>query len=428
MTRVLLIEPYLTGSHRAWAEGYRAHSAHDIDILGLPGRFWKWRMHGAAVTLARQLREGAARPDVVVATDMLDLAGFLGLARDALAGVPVAAYFHEHQLAYPRPPMDPAWPASRRRRAARPDDAHYPFINLTTALAADVVLWSSDYNRRSFLDRLPVFLAGFPDHREPRAGAEVAARSEILPLGIDLSGLGAPPASAEAWRAQRPPGPPRIVWNHRWEHDKAPERFFDGLRQLDAAGLAFEVIVLGEAFVRAPAAFEAARRDLDGRFLRFGYADSRADYARWLHLADIVVSTARHEFFGVAVCEAIACGCWPLLPARLAYPEIVPAALHATVLYAEHESLADRLARLIAQVASAAGTAAAAPIDGAAGTLDAATGGEPFLPAADFHAGLAALRRAVMAFDWSAMAPAYDARFAEIAHRGRVLDRAIVRL
>ncbi len=398
-----MIEPYLTGSHRAWAEGYRAHSAHDVEVLGLPGRFWKWRMHGAAVTLGRQLRAGSRRPDVVLATDMLDLAAFLGLTRGVLDGVPAAVYFHEHQLAYPRPPTDPAWSASRRRRAARPDDAHYAFVNFTSALAADAILWSSPYNRRSFLERLPGFLGAFPDHREAGAVGAVGARSEVLPLGIDLAGLGPPPASVEAWRARRPSGPPRVVWNHRWEHDKGPERCFDALRELADAGVAFEVIVLGESFVQVPAVFEAARRHLGRRVLRFGYAESRSEYARWLHLGDVVVSTARHEFFGAAVCEAVACGCWPLLPDDLAYPDLVPDAMRAEVLYGQHERLADRLARLVARAAAAAGDAPPAPAPD---------------PAAEWLAGLATLRHAVMAYDWSVMAPIYDARLAEIARRG----------
>jgi hypothetical protein len=49
--KILLIEPYHTGSHAAWASGFATHSRHFVSTLTLPGRFWKWRMHGAAVTL-----------------------------------------------------------------------------------------------------------------------------------------------------------------------------------------------------------------------------------------------------------------------------------------------------------------------------------------------------------------------------------------
>ena len=46
MARILLGEPFLGGSHRAWAEGWASHSRHDIEILGHEGRHWRWRMRG----------------------------------------------------------------------------------------------------------------------------------------------------------------------------------------------------------------------------------------------------------------------------------------------------------------------------------------------------------------------------------------------
>lgn len=53
--RILLVEPYHTGFHRAWAEGFARHSSHDVRLLTHPGRSWKWRMRGSALTLARSL-------------------------------------------------------------------------------------------------------------------------------------------------------------------------------------------------------------------------------------------------------------------------------------------------------------------------------------------------------------------------------------
>ncbi|MFA6687806.1 MAG: DUF3524 domain-containing protein, partial [Desulfuromonas sp.] len=51
---IALLEPFMTGSHAAWAQGYAAHSQHKVEIFNLEGKHWKWRMHGGAVTLARQ--------------------------------------------------------------------------------------------------------------------------------------------------------------------------------------------------------------------------------------------------------------------------------------------------------------------------------------------------------------------------------------
>ncbi len=101
---VTLIEPFFTGSHAAWAQGYAQHSAHNVNVLSLPGNYWKWRMHGGAVTLARRFLETGERPDLLFVTDMLDLTTFLALTRPESADIPVAIYFHENQLCYPWPP------------------------------------------------------------------------------------------------------------------------------------------------------------------------------------------------------------------------------------------------------------------------------------------------------------------------------------
>ena len=54
LMNILIVEPFCTGSHKAWAEGYAQSSKHKVEIISLPGRFWKWRMHGGTVTLAKR--------------------------------------------------------------------------------------------------------------------------------------------------------------------------------------------------------------------------------------------------------------------------------------------------------------------------------------------------------------------------------------
>ena len=98
---ITLIEPFFSGSHAAWATGYAQHSGHNIDILSLSGNYWKWRMHGGAVTLAKKFLESGAKPDPLLVTDMLDLTTFLALTRQKTARLPAAIYFHENQICYP---------------------------------------------------------------------------------------------------------------------------------------------------------------------------------------------------------------------------------------------------------------------------------------------------------------------------------------
>jgi glycosyltransferase involved in cell wall biosynthesis len=115
-------------------------------------------------------------------------------------------------------------------------------------------------------------------------------------------------------------------------------------------GLDFGLTLLGESFRNWPAEFLEVRERLPDRMVHFGYAADAATYARLLWEADVVVSTARHEFFGAAVVEACYCGCFPLLPRRLSYPELIPEAHHDACLYDDFEGLLARLRQAIGQV------------------------------------------------------------------------------
>ena len=302
--RVLLIEPYFGGSHRAWAEGFRDHSSHEVTLIALPARWWRWRMRGAAVTIAERVAEVADagyRPDVVLVSSMIDL----GLLRALLDGiwdrVPTALYFHESQLTYPdSPQLEP--------------DLSYGFINWTSALAADRVFFNSAYHLEVFFGEVDRMLRGFPDHRHSHLVEEVRARSSVLPVGIDLSWVG---------ERSDPGHRPLVLWNHRWEHDKAPDVFFEAVRELVDEEVAFDLAVCGESFRQVPEEFLSAACDLGGRMVQFGHAPLET-YRSILMRSDVVVSTARQEFFGVAVMEAIAAGARPVLPNRLSYPHLVP--------------------------------------------------------------------------------------------------------
>ncbi|HOD67351.1 MAG TPA: DUF3524 domain-containing protein [candidate division Zixibacteria bacterium] len=301
---LLALEPYYAGSHRAFVDGWIAGSRHRWTLLTLPGYKWKWRMRHAPLTFCDEIaarRRDGERWDGLFATDMVDLAQLLGLARAALGNLPAVVYFHENQLTYP------SLHAGER-------DYHFAMTNFSTAAVAAGVWFNSDFHRREFLEGLRSFFRRMPDYPPLAWVDRIAARSEVYPQGI------APPRPLSA----RPPGPLRILWAARWEHDKNPEDFFAAMRALRSRGVDFRLSVIGEQFSEVPAAFAEARREFAPLIDRWGYQPDRADYERALSAADLIVSTARHEFFGVAIVEAVAAGIRPVLPQRLAYPEIFP--------------------------------------------------------------------------------------------------------
>ncbi len=325
--RILWIDPFHGGSHAAVAAGYAARAAHQVRLLTLSqAGGWRWRMRGGAVTLARMARALGERPDLIVVTDMLDLATFRALTADCLGRVPVAVYFHENQLTYPLPP-------TRQR------DLGLAWINYTSALVAEAVIFNSDFHRRDFLGALGDLLSRYHDHRELETIEAIAAKSHVLPPGIDLSALDAAPADPAPPEA----GPLHILWNSRWEYDKQPGAFFAALEALEERGADFRLIVAGEHIDPRAPAFAAARERWRQRIAHWGYAPSRSAYAALLRRADVVVSTALQEYFGIAVVEALYCGCAPVLPRRLNYPDLLPASLHPTCLYTDHNALVDLL-------------------------------------------------------------------------------------
>lgn len=323
---IWLLSPYHTGSHQAWATGYAQHSRHQVHLLTMAGRFWKWRMQGGASELARLAQALLATqppPSAIITTDMVNLPAWLGLMRRHLpATVPILHYMHENQLTYP-------WQAG-----AKPDFT-YAMINWLSQLAADRVAFNSHYHAVSWFAALPTLLKIFPDYQGLAQIDQVQRNSCELPVGIDCTRL---LAGQSARTLATEPGP-LLLWNQRWEHDKRPDQFFQLLYRLQATGLPFRLAVAGESFRKVPAEFCEAQQRLADRIVQWGYLERVDDYSALLQQADLVISTADHEFFGISVLEAMVAGALPLLPNRLSYPELIPPTLHSLCLYEDADAL-----------------------------------------------------------------------------------------
>ncbi|MEM8710007.1 MAG: DUF3524 domain-containing protein [Planctomycetota bacterium] len=319
--KIAFFEPWHGGSHRAFLDAWTLRTRHEITVHGLPARHWKWRQESSAWELARRVIEEPA-PDLVACSDYVDLPRLLGFLPETWRALPTLAYFHENQLTYGE--------AVAGQRA--PDFTH-GFCNVLTAVRAGPLVVNNPFHHKDFGKAASELLRKLPKPG-PREELRLALeRAHVVP---PLPELEAVPLGSGG-----PSGAPlRAAFPHRMEPDKDPCAFFEAVTRA-REHVDLELILLGGDLRRAtPAIQEAARRASDITS-HAGFAEDRAEYLHLLGGADVVVSTAHHEFFGVAFLEALAAGCQPLAPDRLNYPSLVA----ASALHVDGEDLVRQLIR-----------------------------------------------------------------------------------
>lgn len=248
--------------------------------------------------------------DVLFCSDMLNLAEFYGLVDKRIRDIPSVVYFHENQLTYPN-------------RVESDRDYQFVVTNMTTALAADAVWFNSEFHKNEFPTSLKKFIRKIPKDKPENIIEKIRAKSTVHPPGIDIPEIEATYKTDKADKSDSPASPLQILWAARWEHDKNPEDFFAAIKRLAKKRIDFRLSVIGEHFTEIPEVFTQAKKDYADKIDNWGFQPTRTKYLNALKNADIVVSTAIHEFFGISMVEAIAAGAYPVLPNRLSYPEIV---------------------------------------------------------------------------------------------------------
>lgn len=161
------------------------------------------------------------------------------------------------------------------------------------SLVADVIIFNSNFNRTSFLDNINKIIKLFPDSRPPDLRHQIESKTHVLYFPLEF------PKNIR--EHHHPSGILHIVWPHRWEFDKNPDEFFKVLLELKEDGHKFHLSVLGQTFTENPPIFSTILDKLKGEIIHFGYASNKNDYHQILNSANVVVSTATHEFFGVAM-------------------------------------------------------------------------------------------------------------------------------
>jgi len=317
--RILLLSAYDADSHKYWRQGLQKHlPEHQWTVLTLPPRHFSWRIRGNSLSWAFQEQESLQQDyDLLVASSMVDLSALRGFV-PKLCFIPTLVYFHENQFAFPQ-------------NASQHVSVEPQIVNLYSALCADRLCFNSAFNRDTFLQGASNLLKRLPDEVPEGLIERLQAKAQVLPVPLfPCSDSLAPDSELETqwhdshWQLSDSVEPMlRIVWNARHEYDKGPKQLLALVQALEARGVSFKIAVLGQQFRRSPEEFSTLKDQFPHRLAWFGYLNSATEYRQCLASAHCVLSTALHEFQGLAVLEAIAEGCVPVLPNRLAYPEYV---------------------------------------------------------------------------------------------------------
>lgn len=277
----------------------------EYDLFSLSAKKWHWRARTSALYFSQTI---PMDHDYVAlfTSSVLPLAELLGVRPD-LQKCKKIVYFHENQLVYPR------------QEIKKERDCQYGLNQIMTCLAADEIIFNSKFNMTSFLDNINSFLNIQSDYKPRNIKEKILIKSEVLYFPIQFEYLPQREPNGE----ENSKKVLNLVWPHRWEHDKNPQLLTNVLQELNKRQADFKISILGQNSQVIPDCFVGLREELGNKLVHFGFL-TKDEYFKTLLSADVVISTAGHEFYGVSMLEATFCGCVPIAPNKLVYPEIYP--------------------------------------------------------------------------------------------------------
>ena len=307
---VWLLSAYRSESHASWVNwlARKDDLAVRFRIFELPGRYFRWRIRGNPLSWMVEFRDALQeeRPHHILATSMVDIATIKGMHPE-LAGIPVTLYFHENQFAYPV--------GDRQHSSIDPQ-----MVQLYGALSSERCLFNSRFNLESMLEGVGDLLNKLPDAVPENVVDELRAKSYVLPVAVEAL---SPSTTEPGVGSGAPDTVPLILWNHRWEYDKRPDRFEALLDTLANRSVDFQLALLGPRPEKVPGELSSIRETHAARIIADGMVP-RAEYETLLKRARVVISTADHEFQGLSMIEAVSAGATPVVPDALCYREQYP--------------------------------------------------------------------------------------------------------
>ncbi|MDP7030632.1 MAG: DUF3524 domain-containing protein, partial [Phycisphaerales bacterium] len=197
-------------------------------------------MTGAWEMVAEAMKQGLLDPppDVLFATSLLDVASLRAAMPRGSRDIPIVLYMHENQVVYPRSEQGDV------------RDARFALTNLNSMLAADAVIFNSTWNMESCIEGLMGLLRMQGDCAMGDVEAIIRERSRVVWPPVEE-----PPAESQVLHNAGSGGSTRVLWPHRWEHDKGPEELL-ALARAHTETSNLRWIILGERFGAVPPAME----------------------------------------------------------------------------------------------------------------------------------------------------------------------------
>jgi hypothetical protein len=145
-----------------------------ISLVTLSDKKWHWRARVSPIQLFDLIPKDINFTHLLTSS-VMPLAELLGLC-PRLAKCKKTIYFHENQLVYPI-------------QEVKSRDVQYGYNQITACLAADTILFNSNWNKKSFLENIPKFLKIIPDYRPKNIVERISEKSTIVYFPVSVPEL-----------------------------------------------------------------------------------------------------------------------------------------------------------------------------------------------------------------------------------------------
>ncbi|XP_004405845.1 PREDICTED: glycosyltransferase-like domain-containing protein 1 isoform X3 [Odobenus rosmarus divergens] len=161
---LLIVEPFYGGSHKQLVDLLQ-EELEDCVLYTLPAKKWHWRARTAALYFSQNIPI-SEQYRILFASSVLNLTELAALRPD-LGKLKKILYFHENQLVYPV-------------KKCQERDFQYGYNQILSCLVADVVVFNSVFNMESFLTSIGKFMKLIPDHRPRDLESIIRPKCQVI--------------------------------------------------------------------------------------------------------------------------------------------------------------------------------------------------------------------------------------------------------